>query len=176
MTTATTATPAPASAPVNTKAAERRPLAFESLDAIRAEVNRLAQLGEEGIISTGNWSAGQNLWHLERFMECSLDGFDKKGPAPLRWWLSALFRKKALNSTEPFPSGVRLPKQASFLLPPDSVPLHEGAAKLLACLDRVDAGDRFTAQSPVLGNLSHEEWSLLHRKHAAMHLSFLHDA
>lgn len=158
---------------VNTKTAPRRSLEIRTLESLRAEVDRLAEVGESGLRVTGNWSPGQILWHVSKLIECSIDGFPNQPPAILRFIMKTMFRKRALETDQPMPTGLKLPKQASFLVPPDPVAFEEGVASIRACLDRIDAGVRMTQDSPILGPMTHDNWIRVHGKHASMHLSFI---
>jgi hypothetical protein len=160
---------------VNTRRAERREVRLESLDDLRAEVERLAAAERAGTLRrTGNWSAGQAFEHLGKFMAMSIDGFPPEAAPP--WWIRGvvkLVKPRAVRGMPP-PAGLKLPAEASFLLPRDSVPLEEGEGLILRQIERVRAGERFEKPSPAFGALSHEQWTRLHLGHARLHLSFLH--
>lgn len=160
---------------INTKRAERREVRLESLDDLRAEVERIAAAERAGTLRrTGNWSAGQAFEHLGTFMAMSIDGFPPEATLP--WWVRAaarLLKRRAARGMPP-PAGLKLPAEATFLLPRDVVELEEGERLILRQLDRVRAGERFEQPSPAFGALSHEAWTGLHLGHAKLHLSFLH--
>lgn len=159
--------------PVDTKTAERRDLRLSSMEELRSELDRIQAAHDAGTLShTGNWSPGQVLEHLAIFMECAFEGFPSRAPFFVRWIAIPLFKKKAVSG-EPMPPGFKLPKQASFMLPGDATTFEQGMSRLRDCLARLDAGDRFTHPSPLLGKLSHEQWIRMQLGHCSMHLSFL---
>lgn len=163
-------------ASVSTKHAERRDLAFTSTAELAAELDRLERADAEGGVRvTGNWTLGQQADHLARFWRASLDGFPEgfKPPAPVRWAVQLLFKKRAVRGAVP-PSGMKLPKAASFLLPADGVTTDQGFAALRDCISRTDAGDAFIERSPLFGDLTHDEWLTINLSHCALHLGFAH--
>lgn len=165
---------APADA-IDTKTAHRRDVHFSSFEEVSAEMDRLeASLDAGTLTTTGNWTPGQNFEHLGKFLEFAYDGFPTKAPPPVRWIGRLMFKKKATQTEEPIPSGFKLPRQASALLPRDDITDRDGLAYLRAQIARVQHGETMTQTSPLLGKLTHEEWVTLQRKHMALHLSFLH--
>ena len=160
---------------VNTRRAERREVRLTKLEDLRAEVERLASAERAGTLRrTGNWSTGQVFEHLGKFMAMSLDGFPPEATPPL--WVRALARAvkpRAIRGMPP-PAGLKLPAEATFMLPRDVVGLEEGEELLLRQIHRVTNGERFTKPSPAFGPLTHEQWTQLHLGHARLHLSFLH--
>lgn len=159
-------------ASVNTKRISgRRDVELSSLEDLQREIDAIVSADRDGSLRTlGNWSAGQNLQHIGRFFEFALDGFPFQLPWPLRV-VGRLLRNRSLS--KPLPAGVRFPTNARALAPDPEVPTEEGAAYLRAQLDRIGAGERMTAVSPLLGPLDHDEWVRLQLRHAELHLSFL---
>ncbi|MDX9911602.1 MAG: DUF1569 domain-containing protein [Phycisphaerales bacterium] len=156
------------------RTAERRPVSYASFDDLARDLDLLEAAHRAGTLRhTANWTAGQNLEHCAILMECALDGFPSNAPWLFRKLARAMFLKAALSG-KPAKAGYKLPKQASFLLPRDSVPFDEGAARVRRVIERLKAGDRFTHPSPVFEKLTHDEWSRLQLGHCALHLSFLH--
>jgi len=161
--------------PVNTKTAPRRDTSFATLADIAADLDSLEAAHAAGTLThTGNWTPGQVFEHCALVMRGSLDGFEARAPAPLRLLARLLFKKQSVDTDKPMPAGFKLPRQASSIMPQPGRTFEDGLALLRAQLDRVGAGQRFEKPSPVLGPLTHEQWDRLHRKHCAMHLSFLH--
>ena len=159
-------------AAVNTKRISgRRDVELSSLEDLQREIDAIVSADRDGSLrALGNWSAGQNLQHIGRFFEFALDGFPFEVSRSLRL-LGRLMRNRALNARPP--AGLRFPANARALAPDDNVPTEEGAAYLRAQLDRIGAGERMTAPSPLLGPLEHDEWVRLQLNHAELHLSFL---
>ncbi len=159
---------------VNTKTAPRRELRLTSLAELSAELDRIQAAHDAGTLDTsGNWNPGQILEHIAILMECAIDGFPSSPPAPVRWILILLFKKKALKGGAP-PAGFKIPKQAAFLVPGEATTFDEGMARLRRVIARVrEGGERFTHDSPVFGRLTHDQWETLQCGHASLHLGFM---
>jgi hypothetical protein len=158
---------------VETKTAPKRKLDFTCMNCLKADLDRMEQAHARGeIVTTGNWSAGQILSHCAKLMRFSFEGFPSRAPAIFRVIARALFKKKAVSG-KPMPSGFQLPRGASYMLPEPEVSFEQGMTEMREQVARLDAGDRFTHPSPVLGPLTHEEWVKLHLAHCMMHLGFI---
>lgn len=149
-----------------TKVQGRRELHFNTLDDILADVERLDQ-GK--IRALGNWSPGQILKHLTVPMHWCLDGTSLRAP-----WYIRLFVKLMKNRflTKPMASGFQLP--ASFVKEavPGETSWEDGLAALRATVQRMKSESQ-RHPSPVLGELTREQWDQLHCRHSELHLSFL---
>jgi hypothetical protein len=159
----------------NTKTVTRRDnVKLGTLDDLLAEADQIAQAEAEGTArALGNWSPGQNLQHLAKFMTCSIDGFGGSMPLGLKIFgrlLRLVLGKKMLRS--PPPPGLKLPADVPFG-PDAQVSASTGAADLRAVIERVRGGEAFLPASPFLGRLSREQWIELHLRHAELHLSFV---
>ena len=156
---------------VDTKSAPRRDLDFQDMEAVLADLDRLEAAERAGtLIQNGNWTLGQNAAHLGDFIEQSYDGFRFKAPVVLRLLFTAL---KPVILGRPFPSGVKLRGQLQTLLPQDGVTTEEGLGLLREQIGRIQQGEQITRPSPLFGKLRHEQWVMLHRNHANLHLSYL---
>lgn len=155
---------------------EDRKLRFETAADLGRELDRLeAAHNESGVVSTGDWSPGENLQHVARFYKAALDGFGFMAPAPVRLVFRIIFKAVALKHT--FRGGLKIPAKARPVLEPDpGVSFEEGLADLRAQLGRIDAGEKMEWPSPILGPLSHEEWSELQLRHAELHIAKLRPA
>ncbi|MCC7387934.1 MAG: DUF1569 domain-containing protein [Phycisphaerales bacterium] len=156
------------------RVSNRREVQFSTLDELAAEADRIAQAEAEGHTrALGNWSPGQNLQHLARFMTCSLDGFGKPPPLPVRLF-GRVFRLILCGRMlkKPAPAGFKLPKGLPFL-PDDHTTAADGARELRDVIDRVRRADPFIPASPLFGKLNREQWIALHLRHAELHLSFV---
>ena len=159
---------------IDTKSAPRRDVSFRSFDDILADLDRISEGLDAGTaVTTGNWTVGEITDHCAKFLRFACDGFEGKAPAPLRFIFRALFFKKAIGP-DPLPSGFKLPKQASSLLPREGVDNREGIDELRKQLKRVLAGKEMNQPSPVFGPVTHDQWMIVQTKHCAMHLSFIH--
>ncbi len=148
-----------------------RKLRFETAADLARELDALeAAHNEGGVVSTGVWSPGQNLQHVARFYKAAFDGFGFMFPAPARFLLRLFLKPVALRRT--FRGGLKIPAKARPLLQPDEgVSFEQGLADLRAQLGRIDNGERMQQPSPVLGPLSHDEWTELQLRHAELHLA-----
>ena len=166
---------APASAAVDTKAASRRSLRFQSLQEVLGDLQAIEASIDAGTLEhTGNWQPGEIFDHLRKFLQGAIDGFPDKAPAPIRWIARMMLKKRATESDEPFPAGFKLPKQASALLPEPDIDARRALGELRTQIERVVAGEKMNQPSPLIGSLQHEEWMVMQLKHFSLHLSFLH--
>lgn len=160
---------------IDRRAAPRRELRFADFAALDAELGVIEGWVDRGEArATANWTVGQNLDHCAMFLECSLDGFPAacRVPGAVRF-LARTFLKPAAIKGDRTPPGMNLPKAAAFLLPPAGVSDRAGLERLRRGVRRVLAGERMTHPSPLLGPLTHEEWSRLQLNHVALHLGFV---
>jgi hypothetical protein len=147
----------------------RREVYYNSLEDLQADVDDLAS-GE--IVSLGNWSPGQNLAHIARAMNISIDGIDQRAP----WYLrlaARLLRDRIIKG--PMRAGFKLPPQAETVLVPGVTSTEEGLSALRAAIERIQR-EPPRAVHPLLGPLTSEQWIRLHLTHAALHMSFLRRA
>jgi len=154
---------------INTaKVTGRRKLHFNSLDDILADVEQLAKAKE--IRTLGNWSADQILKHVATLMNKSIDGFTTRPPWFVRLIVRLFFRSRFLH--KPMAAGFKLPAaaQAELVQPPTT--LADGFNAIRAAIDRLKTETK-RMPSPVLGEMTIEEWTQLHCRHSELHLSFL---
>jgi len=145
----------------------RRTLRFNSLDDILADAEQLAS---GPIQALGNWSPGQVFEHLARGYTLPLDGVVLPIPFYVRWGarlMLGLFLRYGM------PAGLKLDgKSAEALVPPDSTETQTGLADLRNGIARWKA-KTITPRHSVFGNISDEQWTQVHLRHAELHLSFL---
>ena len=149
------------------KVADRRPLHFDTLENLLAD---LEDLSNKKVRSLGNWTPGQVYRHLATTMNSSVDGFGFAVPWPFRV-IGKLFMKKRLINESMRP-GFNLPAQAAQVLIPAPTPDDEGLAGLRIALHRLQTESK-RVPSPILGELTRAEWDKMHCRHAELHLSFL---
>ncbi|MEX0677977.1 MAG: DUF1569 domain-containing protein [Pirellulales bacterium] len=151
----------------------RRPLRFESIDEVAADVDRIVAAQHAGhLVATGNWTPAQIFEHLARFIEFSYEGFPFRASWPVRavsyvakWVAWRRFVDWALRP------GFRIPHDA--LRPDDWADFDVATARLRAQLTRIRRGEPMTKPSPFEGSITHDQWVYVHLRHAALHLSFL---
>ncbi|MEQ8836113.1 MAG: DUF1569 domain-containing protein, partial [Lacipirellulaceae bacterium] len=147
--------------PVNTKKVEgRRKVRYRSHEEVLADAERLADMDAPTI---GNWSKGQIYKHLAGTLDLSIDGGGGMLPAPARFLLKFVFKKKFLHDA--VPSGFKAP--ANFV--PDETSTDEGLELLRKATGRMGEVS-VRALHPGFGKLSREEWDLFHFRHAEMHM------
>jgi len=150
---------------INTNKVEgRRKVRYESYDDLLDDARRHAQ----GDVRTlGNWSPGQIYDHLARSFDASIDGVDFSLPAPVKWMMSLLMKRKFL--TQSLPAGY---KSTEKFIPPDATPAEEGLAALERAIER-QKQEPNRAPHPAFGNIGREGWNQFNLRHAEMHMSFL---
>ncbi|MEQ8787485.1 MAG: DUF1569 domain-containing protein [Pirellulaceae bacterium] len=151
---------------VNTAKAHRRELHFQSLDEVVAEAERL--VGSDQVVTSGNWTLGQILYHLAQAIHMSIDGAD----FPTAWYVrlfGKLLKKRILRG---MPAGFKLPKRAQQQLQgkPDT-DAQEALESLRKAVGRMH-DDPHRAPHPVFGAMTIDQWNQLHLRHAELHLSF----
>ena len=144
----------------------RRELHFRSLDAVVADAEAL--VASPYTRTLGKWSLDRLLMHLASAINGSIDGISAKAPWFIRL-LAPFLKKRFLTKT--MSAGFQLPKhiEADFFPAADSP--RDAFEKLRAAVARLQ-NEKMTAKHPVLGKLTHEEWTQLHMRHAELHLSF----
>lgn len=152
---------------INTKSVPgRRALRFQSLDDVAADAEQL--VFSPGTMMLGNWSLGHLLMHLAKAINSSIDGISVRAPWYVR--LAAPLIKRRILATGMRP-GFKLPKKVEPDFFPAAESSQEALAVLLAAIDRTKT-ERMTARHPIFGQLTHDEWTQLHLRHAELHLSF----
>jgi hypothetical protein len=159
------------SVPVNTaKVADRRPLRFESIDQMLAEVDRLVEAERAGKLRRlGNWTLGQTLGHLGGWTEYGFNGVPLKPPFFVKW-IMRLRKRKFLS--EPMQPGARIPGVEGGTLCTAPMPLDEALGRMRRVMERLKA-EAPALPNVIFGPLKHEEWIALNLRHAELHLGFL---
>jgi hypothetical protein len=148
------------------KVTERRQLHFDNLEAIREDVERLAQ---GPVRALGNWTPAQILRHLSVVMDGSIDGYAFRFPLPMRV-IARLLKGWVLS--RPMPPGFQLKSKAAEALVPPPVEWAEALEGFRRSIHRQLTEDH-RMPSPVFGPMSRDDWNRLHCRHAELHLSFL---
>ena len=148
----------------------RRTLHFTSIEQVIAEVQKLADADSKGTLRcTGNWTFGQNLDHLATWVDYAYDGAPIKIPFFIRWAMKPM-KNRMLN--QPMKPGARIPWVPGGTLAIDVVSTPDGLAHFQKAFARLTQ-EVPTQPNPLLGPLTHAEWTSLHLRHAELHLSFL---
>jgi hypothetical protein len=159
------------SVPVETaKVADRRMLRFETIDQLRAEVDRLVEAERAGRLGRlGNWTLGQTLGHLAAWAEYSYTGAPLKVPFFIKWILR-LRKRRFLYG--PMRAGVKIPGVEGGTLAREPLPLDEALGRWRRVMERLER-EAPTAPNPIFGLLEHQEWIAVTLRHAELHLGFL---
>jgi hypothetical protein len=144
----------------------RRTLHFVSLDDVVADAEKLVASPETKML--GNWPLDQLLTHLAKAIDGSIDGMPGRAPWFIRL-VGPLVKGRVLKSG--MQAGFKLPKQVEAGFFPTAGSAQAALDTLRRAVGRAGS-ERMTASHPVLGDLTHEEWTKLHLRHAELHLSF----
>ncbi len=159
---------------INTRNAPRRELAFHCTGCLKGELARIESAHRSGSLrQTGNWTPGENLDHVAKMWEFSLDGFPPEARVPFFIRIVARLVKGRMTSGRTLPSGFSIPKGGEYMLPLAGCSFDAGFARLQTVLDRLDRGERMRVPSPAFGPMTHDEWMRLHLAHAQLHLGFV---
>lgn len=143
----------------------RRELHFKSLDEVVADAEVLVASPNTRML--GNWNLSQLIAHLTMAINHSIDGINAKAPWYIRL-LGPLIKGRVLKKMSP---GFNLPKQVEAEFFPTGLSPEEALQQLRTAVGRLRS-EKMTARHPVLGQLTHEEWTQLHLRHSELHLSF----
>ncbi|MCC9605333.1 DUF1569 domain-containing protein [Blastopirellula sp. JC732] len=148
---------------------KRRELSFENFDEVLIECRHLADVGYHRV---GKWNLGQICQHLAACMNQSIDGY--KDPIP--FWLPIVRPVVRMLYLPTILKGGAVSIRAKA--PPSTLPSTNAddeirMAELEQAMARVMQDDVEFVESPVVGQLTKEEWRKLHLWHCQHHLSFL---
>ena len=167
----------PSEAMVDTKrVVERRDLHFDALADILRDVEQLAAVTSEtgeSICADGNWTPAQIVEHITFFINGAINGFSFQAPLVFRI-MGKFLRGRLLN--KPMSPGIKLPANMSVVLPDPQTTWDDAASAIRSAVGRIEAGERMTQPSPLLGAMTHEDWVKMNCRHAEMHFSFMHPA
>jgi hypothetical protein len=155
------------------KVTGRRQVRFATIPDLAVEIDRVVAADKSGRLGrVGNWTSGQQMGHLAKWIEMSYEGY----PFQLSGWtrfMAGLAKGRTLR--EGMKPGYHLPKRAMEKIGdyPD-VPVDQAGLRLKRALARLKAGEIPTHANPFFGKLRLEEWVELHLRHAELHMSFLH--
>jgi len=149
---------------INTKKVKgRRTVRYESFAELLADAERHAQ---PDVRALGNWSPGQIYEHLARSLDVAIDGGSFQLPAPARWIMSLLLKRKFLYGT--LPAGF---KTSADMIPKEAA-TEAGLASLQKAITRQETESE-RAMHPGFGHITRAEWDAFNLRHAEMHMSFL---
>ena len=147
--------------------ATRRPLRFNHVDEILAEVERLAA----GKVKTsGNWTFPQILDHLTKSMNATIDGFGFQAPWIARKIIAPLLKNSII--TKGMRAGFKLPADGQGLIPDPQIDLATALEQYRKAFARLKT-EKKREPHPFLGSLSSQEYESLNMRHSELHLSFV---
>jgi hypothetical protein len=148
---------------------DRRPLTFDRLDDVPAEVDRLL-LGHRTV---GGWTLAQICTHLASALRLTAEVPPGRQPVPIPPEASReqQINRRLLFRSGRFPEGVEMPTPAIHPGPPDADPRASASALRKAVFQFLVAPGPFPPH-PMLGAMDREQWLQFHRLHCAHHLSF----
>lgn len=144
----------------------RRTLHFESYDDVLRDAEKLAS-GDVQML--GNWTLGQALGHVANGMNASIDGFPGKMPWLIRIIARTFMRKMILVG--PLKPGFKLPADAEAKMVPAEMSVEDGLGALRKAIDR-QTSEAHRVPHLALGDISVDDWTQAHLRHAELHLSF----
>jgi hypothetical protein len=150
---------------------ERRRLRFNTVDELRAEIDRVLAAERAGTLRpSGNWTAGQAFGHLATWINFAYDGYPMRVP----WFIRLLIRRKLKRYLAgEMDGGVRIPRVEGGTFGTEPLSTEEGATRLRAALDRM-LREPARHDSPAFGKLPEAQRIELNLRHAELHLGFLH--
>lgn len=149
------------------KIQDRRVVNFHDMHDIAADVDFL---DDASLAPIANWTPAQNLEHVTRLIEASLDGFDFDAPWYVKLGVKVIGGRLL---TKGFPAGLTPPKGAEKLIPGDDVTWADARDHFRSVMARLDRGAKMNMRSPLFGEMTHEKWVQVHCRHAELHLGFV---
>lgn len=159
---------------IDTRRAPRRELSFHCTGCLKEELARIEAAHRSGTLrQTGFWTPGENLDHVAKVWEFSLDGFPPEARVSFFIRILARLVKSRMTSGKTLPPGAKIPKGGGYMLPRTGCPFDKGLDRLRKLLERLDRGEQMTVPSPAFGRMTHDEWMRLNLAHAQLHLGFI---
>ncbi|MFN3166446.1 MAG: DUF1569 domain-containing protein [Phycisphaeraceae bacterium] len=155
-----------------TKPTRARQLHFDTLDDVLAEARRIAEHPDAP--TRGAWSASQNIWHVARYLQASVEGYPFKVP----WWMKLVgpLMKHRMTS-KPMASGFNAPRSVAEHMEPQNVdPSLTTMDRSLGLLETwvAKANEQgFIPRNPAFGTMTTQQWIDLHCRHAELHLGLI---
>ncbi len=149
----------------------RRTVQLHCFNCLRGELDRFEEIGADNLQTTGDLTAGQIVQHISEVVTRSIDGFEFSAPLIVKL-MRPMIRKKFVGTSSPLDPGIKLKGDSTVLVPAVDFPLADAIANLRSELDRANE-TKMTKPSPVFGNMTHDDWTNLHLRHAELHFSFI---
>ena len=149
-----------------------RELHFDTLDELLADAERIAVHPDAP--TRGAWSASQNIWHVARYIQASVEGYPFLPP----WWMKLIgpLMKRRLITQRMSP-GFKAPSNVAKHMEPQSVSDEQTAIGPAVALLREWVGKAksqgFIPANPVFGKMTARQWEQLHCRHAEHHFGLI---
>jgi hypothetical protein len=147
---------------------DRRELAFERIEEVMPEVERLI----DGHTTTKAWTLAQILNHLSTSIRLSFAPEPLTPESSLDPDLARTYevRRRRFFRSGRFPEGIEVPIEV--LIPPVDADEHIEAESLRTGIRLLVTPEVSFIAHPILGPMSNQEWVDFHRMHCAHHLGF----
>ncbi len=134
-------------------------------------VSHIESISSDNHTVLGNWTAGQNFYHLASAFQGSIDGLPDAFSPLVR---AILHPGRKLVTHFRFPPWLPIPKSIRHKLsPPTDACFEIQKKRLLAEIRRfLEFQDEYPPH-PVLGKLTRNEWYGFHLRHCEHHLAFI---
>lgn len=151
---------------------QHRELHFANVADCLRELERIEAAHDAGaLVTTGNWTAGENLSHLAAWIEYGYDGYPIKSPPFFVRWMLKRGLKRMLAKGKMSP-GVKIPGIAGGTVGQEQMETKAALERFRAALARMQS-EPTIHHSPAFGKLSDEDRIKLNLVHAQLHLGFL---
>lgn len=155
-----------------TKAEPARKLQFDTLDQVVEEARRIAQHPDAP--TRGNWSASENIWHVARYLQASVEGY----PFQVPWWMKlvgALMKNRFVS--KPMSPGFNTNPSVKTHMEPGGknvgeITMDRAVGLLEEWVGKANT-QGFIPANPVFGKMTTQQWVGLHCRHAELHFGMV---
>ena len=149
-----------------------RELHFDSLDELLAEARRIAEKPDTP--TRGKWNAAENIWHVARYVQASVEGYPFKPPFFFRL-IGPLMKSGMISKT--MRAGFKAPEMMHKHMEPGGSEVGEiDMARAIGLLEEwvAKANEQgFIPRNPAFGKMDRQQWVALHCRHAELHFGLI---
>lgn len=154
------------------KAELARTLRFDSLDEVLAEARKIAE--QPDAPTRGRWSASENIWHVARYLQASVEGYPFKVPILFKV-IGPLMKNRMTTKT--MSPGYNSPKAIASEMEPQNIDpgltqMDPAVALLDEWVGQANA-QGFIPRNPAFGKMNTRQWVALHCRHAELHFGLI---
>ena len=154
------------------KAQIARELHFDTIDDMLADAKRIA--AQSDAATRGNWNAAENIWHVARYLQASVEGYPFTPPLFFR--MIGPFLKKGLIS-KTMRSGFKTPEMIHKHMEPGGSEVGEITMDRAIGLLEEWVGKAneqgYIPRNPAFGTMDRQQWTDLHCRHAELHFGLI---